>query len=160
MYSVHDMKFLYLMIKPNRLNSKLYSKNMLQNAFGFKKEEHKHIDETYNSNEHWQIQGGAAGVRPLLRVPILSFWHTNFTKCRHFGSWHPLLQGWCPLLREILDPPLMNIMNKETYIQFGRDFICVVWFGMFPVVSCHHQSASAWFYTHPPCHTSFWNQMM
>ena len=40
--------------------------------------------------------GGSRGahlVRAPLRVPILSFWHTKFSKCNRLGSPHPLLRG-------------------------------------------------------------------
>ena len=41
--------------------------------------------------------GGSRGAHlartPPLRVPILSFWHTKFSKRNHLGSPHPLLRG-------------------------------------------------------------------
>ena len=40
--------------------------------------------------------GGSRGARPArapLRVPILSFWHTKFSKRNHLGSPHSLLRG-------------------------------------------------------------------
>ena len=37
--------------------------------------------------------GGSRGRAPPLRVPILSFWHTKFSKRNHLGSPHPLLRG-------------------------------------------------------------------
>ena len=48
-----------------------------------------------------------------LRVPILSFPHTNVSKRRHVWSWHlPPLRGWRPQW-EILDPPLnMDFCGK------------------------------------------------
>ena len=33
--------------------------------------------------------GGAPPAHAPLRVQILSFWHTNFSKCSHLGSWRP-----------------------------------------------------------------------
>ena len=60
-----------------------------------------------NHTSHWRVWGGArAGARGPLRVPILSFWHTKFSKRNCLGSPHPLLRGPRPPLREILDPPL------------------------------------------------------
>ena len=62
----------------------------------------------------WQTEfpladpGGAAGARPPLRVQILSFWHTNFSKCSRLGSWRPPTRSARPL-REILDPPLISV---------------------------------------------------
>ena len=44
---------------------------------------------------------------PPLRVPILSFWHTNFTKHSCVGSWRSPYEVGAPL-REILDPPLQS----------------------------------------------------
>ena len=43
---------------------------------------------------HWRIQGVQAAHR--LRVPILSFWHTNFKKNSCVGNWCTL-RGWRPL---------------------------------------------------------------
>ena len=42
--------------------------------------------------------GGSTGGggAPPLRVPILSFWHTKFSKRNRLGSPHPLLRGPCP----------------------------------------------------------------
>ena len=37
--------------------------------------------------DQWRIQGGRR--RRPLRVQILSFWHTNFSKRSHLRSWHP-----------------------------------------------------------------------
>ena len=63
---------------------------------------------------HLQIQcissGGSRGRRRRapLRVQILSFWHTNFSKRSHLGSWRPPYEVGAPL-REILDPLLISI---------------------------------------------------
>ena len=61
------------------------------------------------------IIGGSRGRRrrPPPRVQILSFRHTNFTKCSRLGSWCPPMR-LAPPLREILDPPL-NIPHKPYY---------------------------------------------
>ena len=45
--------------------------------------------------------GGAAGARPL-RVQILSFWHTHFSKRSRLGSWRTPCEVGAPP-REILD---------------------------------------------------------
>ena len=45
-------------------------------------------------------------MRPSLRVPILSFRHTNLMKCSRARCWHP--PSW-----EILDPPLWNAVEVE-----------------------------------------------
>ena len=62
---------------------------------------------------HWWIQGGAAGVRPHLRVEILLFWHTNFLKCSCLGSQCPPMR-WAPPW-EILDLPLPRAICRNTY---------------------------------------------
>ena len=53
--------------------------------------------------------GGATSVRPLW-VQILSFWHTNFSKCSHLGSWRPLTRS-APPIREIMDPLLWAVCH-------------------------------------------------
>ena len=53
------------------------------------------------SCQHWDVladPGGTASMHPP-RVQILSFWHTNFMKCSHLGSWHPPMR---------LVPPMGN----------------------------------------------------
>ena len=60
-----------------------------------------------NSNLAFADPGGTAGVCPP-RVQILSFWHTNFLKRSHLGSWRPPTRS-APPLREILDPPLPSL---------------------------------------------------
>ena len=49
----------------------------------------------------------ATGSCPL-RVPILSFWHADFSKDSCVRSWHLPTVSAVPL-QEILDPPLINI---------------------------------------------------
>ena len=55
------------------------------------------------------------GARPLLRVQILLFWHTKFSKRIRLGS--PRLPP--PPLREILDPPL-KISDDRFEHQWSR----------------------------------------
>ena len=64
--------------------------------------------------------GGSRGRRRRvpLRVPILSFRHTKFSKHNRLESWRPPLRG-CRPLWEILDPPLKGDN------LFGN--ICNVW---------------------------------
>ena len=50
-------------------------------------------------------RGRARRMPPPLRVQILLFWHTKFSKCNHLGRSMPPLRGR-RLLWEILDPPL------------------------------------------------------
>ena len=43
--------------------------------------------------------GGSRGAPPAhapLRVQILSFWHTNFSKCSRLGSWRPPYEVGAP----------------------------------------------------------------
>ena len=47
--------------------------------------------------------GGCRQCVPPLRVQILSFWHTKFSKHSCLGSWHPPYKVGAPLW-EILDP--------------------------------------------------------
>ena len=54
--------------------------------------------------------GGVPGARPL-RVQILSFWHTKFSKRNRLGSQRPPARS-TPPLREILDPPLKCIYKS------------------------------------------------
>ena len=54
--------------------------------------------------------GGSRGRAPL-KDPILSFWHTNFTKHSRLGS--PRLPLWGPRpLQEILDLPLYRLLKE------------------------------------------------
>ena len=55
------------------------------------------------------FRGAHAGCAPL-RDPILSFWHTNFTKRSHLGSPCPPYEVHAPL-PEILDPPLLQVVK-------------------------------------------------
>ena len=66
---------------------------------------------------HWRIQGGAASMCPL-RVEILSFQHTNFTKRSRLGSWCPPYEVGAPL-REILDPPLNMKCHSGSFSSGG-----------------------------------------
>ena len=55
--------------------------------------------------------GGSRGhtrCTPPLSIPILSFWHANFTKHTHIGSCTPPLTRLALPLREILDSPLKS----------------------------------------------------
>ena len=46
--------------------------------------------------DQWRIQGVPPARTPPLRVQILSFWHTNFSKCSHLGSWRPPYEVGAP----------------------------------------------------------------
>ena len=77
--------------------------------------------------------GGSKGAHPAwapLKGPILLFWHTNFMKCSHVRSWHPV-RGWSPL-REILDPSLFtdnNITNRASHaLQYSTCKVHVLQF--------------------------------
>ena len=58
---------------------------------------------------HWALAdlGGLPGARPIM-VQILLFRHTKFSKRNRLGSPHPPMR-FTPLLREILDPPLLGV---------------------------------------------------
>ena len=56
--------------------------------------------------------GGAPLVCAPLQVQILSFWHTNFSKCSHLRSWCLPYEVGTPL-REILDLLLIMILDEE-----------------------------------------------
>ena len=54
-------------------------------------------------------RGQAHPTRAPLRVPFLLFRHTNFSKRSHIGSRCPPYEVGAPLLRQILDPPLLCV---------------------------------------------------
>ena len=63
--------------------------------------------------------GGSRGRRRPFQ--ILSFWHTNFLKRSHLGSWCPPYEVGAPL-QEILDPPLDSVtvsFLRSLYIHLG-----------------------------------------
>ena len=64
-------------------------------------------------------RGGAPGTSPL-RVPILSFWNTIFSKCGH-NRLVPPLTSWRPLLQQILDLPLWMIYPFHLIITINQD---------------------------------------
>ena len=55
------------------------------------------------------LSGGSKGLPPeraSIYGPKFSQFHVVFWKIGKSIGWHPLMEGWCPLLWGILDPPL------------------------------------------------------
>ena len=66
---------------------------------------------------HWWIQGGHNRRPP--RVPVLSFWHTNFTKRSCVPP--PSLQGWrLPYTKSLIRHWKCNLLFRE----MSHEFIC------------------------------------
>ena len=59
-------------------------------------------------------KGGAPGARPPPTDQNFLNFMQFFGKSDKFVCWCPLLEGWRPLLREILDPPLQSESESES----------------------------------------------
>ena len=70
----------------------------------------------------WRIQGVLPAPPP--RVQILLFWHTNFSKRSHLGSWRPPTMS-VPPLWEILDPLLYCRTKYYVWEKFAH--LCDFW---------------------------------
>ena len=62
--------------------------------------------------------GGAAGARPLM-VQILSFWHTNFTKRSHLGSWRPPIRLAPPYGKSWIRHWLVPVIFSESHFSLS-----------------------------------------
>ena len=100
---------------------------------------------------HWRIYIGRCPAHGPLRIQILSFWHTKFSKCNRFGSPRPPYEVHAPL-REILDPPLLMkdsrlfhytgvILPKRYLLSYKPGKTCLGWMQS---VICSLEIVSTW----------------
>ena len=91
----------------------------------------EHLTEDLVEPPQWQIQGALLVHAPLW-VQILSFWHTNFLKHSHLGSWCPPW-GWHPpweILDLLLPPQWPNreiFFRLDLSISFNFQQLWFIW---------------------------------
>ena len=91
---------------------------------------------------------------PLLRVPILSFWHTNFTKRSCIGSCPPPQRGWRPSYGEswichwtilcFLYWPAIEDTFRSTASTFASYFSCIFSWCSIWLTFCWRRSNWSW----------------
>ena len=70
--------------------------------------------------------GGTAGTRPLI-VPILLFWHTNFTKHSHIGSPAPYEDG-VPRTANHGSATVCSIQNGQNCAECWTKLYLLLWY--------------------------------
>ena len=78
-------------------------------------------------NEIYVCSGGFGG-RPRRTPPAQNFLYfmqffTKLAKSYVGAPSPPPREGWCPLLRRILDPPLVCVPNSKKIVPFSRQLV-------------------------------------